>query len=60
MKTSRTLTKLIEEALSSKVDDSRSIGNHIITTNNIFANFTIDKINKLIKGQDVKYVLNHL
>ncbi len=43
-----------------KSDDPRSIGKLILSEQQIFAKFKIQAINRLIKGQDIKYVLEHL
>lgn len=52
--------KSLETALINLPQDYRSIGKHILSVYKIFSNFTVNMINKLIKGQDISYVLNYL
>jgi hypothetical protein len=49
--------KLIENSLLMNPNDYRSIGKVILTSNKVFNNFSVTLINKLIKGQDINYVL---
>jgi hypothetical protein len=52
--------KLVESCLLTNPNDYRSIGQLVLTSNKIFANFNVTMINKLIKGQDIAYVLKNL
>jgi hypothetical protein len=52
--------KLVENCLLTNPHDYRSIGQLILTSSKTFANFNVALINKLIKGQDIAYVLKNL
>jgi hypothetical protein len=41
-------------------DDDRSIGKVVLTSQKVFANFKVEMINKLIKSQNIDYVLDNL
>jgi hypothetical protein len=52
--------KVVESCLSTNSSDTRSIGKIILTSSKTFANFNVAERNKLIKGQDIAYVLKNL
>lgn len=59
-KISPKFTKTVESCLSTNSSDTRSIGKIILTSSKTFANFNVAERNKLIKGQDIAYVLKNL
>jgi hypothetical protein len=52
--------KLIEHQLDNNSNDRQSIGRVLLTTSKVFSNFVTRMINKLIRGKDIDYVLEHL
>jgi hypothetical protein len=52
--------KVVESCLSTSTTDTRSIGKIILTSSKTFANFNVAERNKLIRGQDIAYVMKNL